>query len=212
MATLLILGATGLVGGHLLSLALEDSRVGALTAPTRRPLPLNAKLHNPVVDFDHLTWQEPWWRADAVVCALGTTMAQAGSREAFRRVDHDYVIDAAVHARRAGCATFVLNSSLGADPADSSFYLRVKGEVERDLQALGFSSLTFVRPSLLDGGPRPDNRPGEALALIFARLFKAVLPRRIRAVSTQRVAQAMLAAALAAPAGLQIIESQALQD
>jgi uncharacterized protein YbjT (DUF2867 family) len=66
------------------------------------------------------------------VCALGTTLAQAGSRDAFRRVDHDYVLTAALHARRAGAAVFVLNSSLGADPAAGSFYLRVKGEIERD--------------------------------------------------------------------------------
>ena len=100
---------------------------------------------------------------------------------------------------------------LGADPAAGSFYLRVKGEIEQDLRAVGFGSLTLVRPSLLDGGPRPDSRPGEAIGLVFARLLRPLLPRRVRAVSTERVARAMLQAALAAPAGVQVIESDQLQ-
>ncbi len=212
MTTLLILGATGLVGARLLALALDDPRFEHITAPTRRPLAPRERLDNPIVDFEQLPAQAPWWQADALVCALGTTLAQAGSREAFRRVDHDYVLTAALHARRAGTGTFVLNSSLGADPAAGSFYLRVKGEIEQDLRAVGFGSLTLVRPSLLDGGPRPDSRPGEAVGLVFARLLRPLLPRRVRAVSTERVARAMLQAALAAPAGVRVIESEQLQD
>lgn len=212
MTTLLILGATGLVGARLLAFALDDRRFERITAPTRRPLSPSDRLVNPIVDFEQLPADARWWQADAVVCALGTTLAQAGSREAFRRVDHDYVLTAALHARRAGAGTFVLNSSLGADPASGSFYLRVKGEIEQDLRAVGFGSLTLVRPSLLDGGPRPDSRPGEALGLVFARLLRPLLPRRVRAVSTERVARAMLQAALAAPAGVQVIESERLHD
>ena len=212
MTTLLILGATGLVGARLLALALADRGVARISAPTRRPLAPQDRLDNPIVDFERLPADAPWWRADALVCALGTTLAQAGSRDAFRRVDHDYVLTSALHARRAGTGTFVLNSSLGADPAAGSFYLRVKGDIERDLRAVGFGSLTLVRPSLLDGGPRPDSRPGEALGLVFARLLRPLLPRRVRAVSTERVARAMLDAALQAPPGVQVIESDRLQD
>ncbi|HPU51404.1 MAG TPA: NAD-dependent dehydratase [Burkholderiaceae bacterium] len=212
MSKLLILGATGLVGAQLLRQALDDPRFERIVAPTRRPLAASPRLLNPIVDFDHLPGDAPWWHADALVCALGTTLAQAGSQEAFRRVDHDYVLEAARNARRAGTCTFVLNSSLGADPSAGSFYLRVKGETERDLGALQFDSLTLVRPSLLDGGPRPDSRPGEAVGLVFARLLRPVLPRRIRAVTTQRVAFAMLQAARAAKPGVQLIESDRLQD
>ena len=87
----MLLGATGLVGGQALQILLEDTRCTALIAPTRRPLPMSAaKLDNPVLDFEQLPGTAPWWAVDAVVCALGSTLAQAGSREAFRRIDHDY--------------------------------------------------------------------------------------------------------------------------
>ena len=85
MTTLLILGATGLVGARLLAQALDDRRFERITAPTRRPLAPRERLVNPVVDFEQLPGDATWWQADAVVCALGTTLAQAGSRDAFRR-------------------------------------------------------------------------------------------------------------------------------
>ena len=137
-------------------------------------------------------------------------LRQAGSQTAFRQVDHDHVMAAARLARAAGTPCFVLNSSLGADPAGSTFYLRVKGELERDLRGLGFDSFTTVRPSFLDGGPRPDKRPGEAAALWVGRLLGPLLPRRIRPVPVERVAAALLEAALAAPPGFHAVESEAL--
>jgi uncharacterized protein YbjT (DUF2867 family) len=87
---LLLVGATGLVGCHVLELALADDRIDAVVAPVRRPLPERPKLLAPVVGFEHLANDAEWWRADAVICALGTTMWTAGSKKQFRRVDHDY--------------------------------------------------------------------------------------------------------------------------
>jgi uncharacterized protein YbjT (DUF2867 family) len=104
----------------------------------------------------------------------------------------------------------VLNSSLGASPRSGSFYLRVKGEIEKDLQAMDFRSLTLVRPSLLDGGPRQDNRPGEVFGLLLSRGLKPIIPKRYRAIKTTDVAAAMLQAALTAPVGQQVIESSAI--
>ncbi|HRE18921.1 MAG TPA: hypothetical protein PLW86_17935, partial [Rhodocyclaceae bacterium] len=127
------------------------------------------KLINPLIDYAHLPADAPWWKADGVICALGTTLKLAGSQAAFRLVDHDYVLAAASLAQQAGTPGFALNSSLGASVKASSFYLRVKGEVERDLEELGFSWLSIVRPSLLDGGPRPDSRPGERIALAVSK-------------------------------------------
>ena len=105
---------------------------------------------------------------------------------------------------------FGLVSSLGANPLSRVFYLRVKGETERDLSALGFASLTIARPSLLIGGPRSSGRPVEALGLFIGKHLAALLPRRYRAVSTLRVAQALLAAALGALPGVRVIESEQL--
>ncbi|MFO7704074.1 MAG: NAD-dependent dehydratase [Halopseudomonas sp.] len=205
--TLLILGGTGLVGGQLVDAALNHPLVDTVVAPTRRPLRARAGLLNPLVDYAHLPEQALWWRTDAALCALGTTLKQAGSQAAFREVDYHYVLDAARLARQAGTPTFVLNSSLGADANARSFYLRTKGETERDLARLGFQSLSYVRPSLLDGGARPDARPAEAAGLWLARRLKGVIPSRYRAVSTQAVAERMLAQALAAKPGVVVVES-----
>lgn len=87
---LLLAGATGLVGSHVLALALADARVGAVVAPVRRDLPGHPKLRSPRVDFARLPEDAAWWQADAAICALGTTMRVAGSQEAFREVDHAY--------------------------------------------------------------------------------------------------------------------------
>lgn len=210
MKTLLVLGGSGLVGQQVLQLALQHSAVGQVCAPTRRPLPAHAKLLNPMVDYERLAPDAPWWQADAVICTLGTTLKLAGSAAAFRHVDHDYVLTAARLAAAAGCRVFAYNSSLGAAPQARSFYLRVKGETEQHLRECGFASLTLVRPSLLDGGPRPERRPAEACALLLARLMRPVLPARYRAASTARVALALLQAALEARPGVTVIESEAL--
>jgi uncharacterized protein YbjT (DUF2867 family) len=210
MTTLLILGATGKVGQQLLAQALALPAVTQVVAPTRRPLAPQPRLHNPVVDFRALP-AAPWWRADAALCALGTTLRQAGSREAFAEVDHDHVLATAHRLRQAGTPTFVLNSSLGADAAAGSFYLAVKGRTEADLAALGFESLTLVRPSLLDAGPRSDSRPVEAISLWLVKRLAWLVPARYRAVTPAAVTRAMLAAALQPVPGRQVIESEALR-
>lgn len=207
--SILVLGATGLVGLQILALALADDRIASVTAPTRRPLPAHPKLLNPIVDFTNLT-DADWWQTNAVLCALGTTIRQAGSQTSFRDVDYGYVLHSAELAKNAGCSNFVLNSSLGADPNAANFYLKVKGQVEKDLKALGFDSLTLVRPSLLDGGQRPERRYGEEIGLWFGTRLRFLIPARYRPVSTQAVAQAMLQAALAPKPGVHIIESEAL--
>jgi uncharacterized protein YbjT (DUF2867 family) len=203
---LLLLGSTGLVGKQLLRLSLLHPEVSHITAPVRTDVPLRPKVTFPKVDFERLPPDAAWWRADAAICTLGTTMRLAGSRAAFRRVDHDYVLKAASLARQAGTPVFVLNSSLGADVAARSFYLRVKGETERDLATLGFMSLTCARPSLLDGGPRPDRRPAESAALVLARWFRPLIPRRYRPVRTEAVAAMLLTAAITGLPGEHIVE------
>ena len=173
MTRLLIAGATGLVGRHVLAQALADPRVVQVVAPSRRALPSHPKLENPQVDFDALPEHADWWRVDAVACALGTTIRQAGSQEAFKRVDVDYVLATARHARSAGARSFALNSSLGADPAARGFYLRCKGQAEQGVAALGYPSLTLVRPSII-GGEREQRRPLEHLAVVVRAILDLV--------------------------------------
>jgi len=205
---LMLVGASGLVGQQVLRQASTHPAVSGLIAPTRKPLAPAARLENPIVDFEHLPADAPWWKVDAVICTLGTTMAQAGSEAAFRRVDHDYPLAVARLARAAGANAFVLNSALGAAADSRVFYSRVKGEAENAISALGYPSLTLVRPSLLDGGPRPDSRPGERIGLWFARMFRPLIPARYRAVATEAVARALLAAAVARVPGVHVLESE----
>lgn len=206
---LLLVGSTGLVGRHVLDLALADPRVDAVIAPARRELPRHPKLLAPVVDFDQLPEDAGWWQADAVICALGTTMRLAGGPEAFRRVDHDYPLAVADLARRAGAATYVLNSAIGADPSSRFFYNRVKGELERDLAARGFASLAFVRPGLI-GGHREEFRPGERVLTAALKVVGPMLPRRWRLNPAPVIARALLEAAIDPKPGVHVVSAEQL--
>ncbi|WDS38177.1 NAD-dependent dehydratase [Pseudoxanthomonas sp.] len=208
----MLVGATGLVGRHVLSQLLVEDTVERVVAPTRRSLEtVHAKLLNPVVDFDALPVDQDWWKADSVICTLGTTMKQAGSREAFARVDHDYPLAVARLALQGGALSYALNSAAGADPDSRFFYNRVKGNLERDLEALGYVSLTLVRPGLI-GGERAGRRTGEHLAGIALRALGPVLPRRMRVNPAERIATALVDAALQARPGRHVVAAEALAD
>ncbi len=214
MASLLILGATGLVGGHLLRLALDDVRVDRVVAPVRRALAMPrgaipSRLEAPVVDFDALPGDAPWWRVDAVACALGTTIRDAGSREAFRRVDVEYVVEAARRAREAGARSFALNSSAGANRSSLGFYLRCKAEAEDAVAALGYPSCTIVRPSMI-GGERVRKRTLEHIAVRIGRACAPVIPARWRVVEAEAIARRLLDAAIEAAPGRHVVESEAI--
>jgi len=212
MKTVLIIGATGAVGSQLLAQALRHPDVAKVIAPTRRPLVPQPKLENPMVDFEALPAAAPWWQADIALCALGTTLKQAGSAQAFYRVDHDYILRVAELTHAAGTKTFVLNSTLGAAVNGIGLYLKTKGETERDVQSLGFASLALVRPSLLDGAHRSDKRSGEAVGLLLNRCLGKLIPIKWRAISVEKVAKMMLSAGLSATPGVRVIESAAIHQ
>lgn len=202
---LLLLGSTGLVGGHVLELALRDSSI-SVVAPVRRPLPAHASLVAPVIDFENLPDDAALWEVDALISALGTTMRIAGSKDAFRRIDYDYPLAAARLAHAHGVPTFVLNSAMGANPSSVIFYNRVKGDLERDLDALGFHSLTFVRPGLI-GGQRAQRRPAEHAATIALRTLDPIVPKRWRINPASQIAASLLEAARSARSGTHVVSS-----
>lgn len=206
---LLLLGASGLVGGAVLRQALGDRRVAGVVAPTRRPLPSAARLENPIVDFDRLPADAPWWAADGVISTLGTTIRKAGSQAAFRRVDHDYIVSVARLGRAHGARAFALTSAMGADATSRIFYSRVKGETERAVEACGYPSLTIVRPGVI-GGHREESRPVELVAMHALRVLAPLLPRRFRISPAEHIARALLDAAVAADPGRHTIAADAL--
>ena len=207
MTRVLLIGATGLVGQGVLRQALQHPQVEQVIAPTRRPLPAHARLLNPVIDFDALPSDADWWAADAVICTLGTTIKKAGSQAAFRRVDHDHPLRVAQIALRHGAKAYALNSALGADADSRVFYSRTKGELERDLQTLGYASLTFVRPGLI-GGEREESRLGEQIGVTVSQWLRPLLPARYRVVPAERIAHGLLQAALAAEPGVRVVMSE----
>lgn len=207
--SILLAGATGLVGQNVLRLALADARVSRVVAPTRRPLTPHPKLLNPVLDFDQPLPEADWWQVDAVICALGTTMAQAGSQAAFRKVDLELPLAIAQRCQAHGAKAYALNSALGANARSMVFYSRTKGQVEQGLRALHFRSLTLARPGLI-GGQRNESRPGESLSIRLTTWLTPVLPRRLRIVPAERIAQHLLDAAVAAKPGVLELPSEAL--
>ena len=209
MPSILVLGATGLVGRAAVDLLLDDSRFERVVTLTRRPLgrPPHPRLEQKVSAMTDLEDDRAAFRCDAILSALGTTIAKAGSQEAFRAVDFDLPLRAARMALAEGARHFLLVSSIGADAGSRMFYTRVKGELEDAILALGFRSVTIVRPSLLVG-TREDLRPTESIG----RYLMALAPARYRPVHGREVAAALLAAALADHPGATILESEQIRD
>ncbi|WP_431289304.1 NAD-dependent epimerase/dehydratase family protein [Roseateles chitinivorans] len=204
---LLLLGASGLVGGHALKLALADEAISEVIAPTRKPLPPTAKLVNPVCpQLDDFVPMLASYEPQAVICALGTTQAKAGSKEAFRHVDHELPVAFGRAAHAAGVEAFALVSAVGASADSRFFYTKTKGEVERDIQAIGFRSLTICRPSLI-GGERNETRRAEHAAMALIRVLTPVLPKRFRINPASSIAAALLQAVIEATPGLRLISS-----
>lgn len=207
--SVVLVGATGLVGSECLTLLLADPAFDRVTVLTRRPLegvPDAPKLAAHVIDLEHPEPHADLLATDALICALGTTIRQAGSRERFRAVDHDIPLALGRLAAARGLRHFLLVSALGADPRSRVFYNRVKGELEEALAALPLPGLTIVRPSLLLG-QRREFRLGERVAQAFAFL----MPGRYAAIPAREVAAALVRFAKRDPVGRRIVESREMR-
>jgi uncharacterized protein YbjT (DUF2867 family) len=193
----LVAGASGLVGGFLVKALIEAPDFSRVYALTRRPLGKeHAKLANRIVVFERMAEQIKGLTANDAFCCIGTTIAEAGSQEAFREADVDAVLLFAQAARAAKCTRFVVVSSVGADSNSKKFYLRTKGEMEEAVSGLGFVSVDILQPSLLLG-PRKAMRPLEIAGSILAPLINPLLTgsrEALRAIPAETVAQGMIGA------------------
>lgn len=219
MRTVVIAGASGVVGSRALVHLLAHDEVDRVVALGRRPLDVrHEKLVSRVVDMQSVPSLEEAMpeRVDAAFCALGTTRKKAGSREAFRAVDRDAVVAFAEAARRRGAGHFLLVSSIGANARGRTFYLRTKGEAEEALVGLGFERLTIVRPSIIDDeGMRGEFRLGERLALPLARALFAVAgrTRRYAPIRAETIGKAMVRLAFDdSTESVRIVESDRLHE
>lgn len=212
--TALLAGATGLVGSHVLQELLGDATWSRVVTVGRRTTPLrHDKLEQRVLDLGAVEAQGDLPHVDDVFCCLGTTIGQAGSQAAFRRVDHDLVLGLARAGVRMGATQFLLVSAVGADPESRVFYSRVKGEVELAIRKLPYRGVQIFRPSLLLG-ERPEFRFGERVAMLVMPLLQPLLVsrlRRYRSIEASEVARAMVRIAREAPRGPNVFEYDAMR-
>ena len=206
--SVLLCGATGLVGQACLAHLLADPTFDRVAVFTRRPLGAlpraagGVTLDERIVDFASLATYAEWPRVDSIICALGTTMRDAGSRERFRAVDYGYVASLAARGIEEGATHFLLVSAIGANPRSLVFYSRVKGEAEAAIRALPWRGVTIVRPSLLQGH-RPRRRRGEELA----RRMAFLVPSKYKPVTADTVAAVLVREAREARPGVHLFET-----
>ena len=207
-----LIGATGAVGKDLLQALLENARYTEVVAFARRALGVqHEKLREHTIDFDApATWQA-LVKGDVLFSTLGTSLKQAGSKEAQRHIDYDYQLAFAKAARANGVKSLVLLSSIGADSKSSIFYLRLKGELDDAVQGLGFDSLTIVRPPSLIRAQ--SKRFGETASVKFLQAANAIgLAKRLAPMETVVVARSMAALGADSASGTRIIEGQDVRD
>ncbi|MBK9735700.1 MAG: oxidoreductase [Saprospiraceae bacterium] len=213
--TALLFGSTGLVGSELMHILLDSPNYSRLRIFVRKTIPLShPKLEQVIIDFDNSETIEDSIKGDEIFICLGTTMAKAGSKDAFYKVDYTYCYNVAKLASNNGVKRILLISSMGANVDSMIYYSKVKGEIERDICNLSFESVDIIRPSLLLGN-RSERRPGEklfsiisrSLGFMYAGPFKKYAP-----IEAKTVAKAMVQIAASRKNGVHIFESAALQE
>jgi uncharacterized protein YbjT (DUF2867 family) len=196
-----LIGASGLIGGHLLDLLLKDPTVHTIRALVRKTVPANDhKLQQFIINFEDPKEYEPHMAGvDAVFCAVGTTNSKVqGDKDLYKKVDYDIPVYAAKAAAKYGVYSFALVSSVGANPDNNrNFYLKLKGVVEEAVCKEEIPSINIMRPSLLLG-QRNEKRFGEKIAQSIMPAFSWFLggsSAKYKAIDAVDVARAMHASA-----------------
>ncbi|MAN59620.1 MAG: nucleoside-diphosphate sugar epimerase [Flavobacteriaceae bacterium] len=190
--TAIVLGATGLVGGHVVRQLIRDSDVERIKIFGRNAAGINhPKVEEFLLDLFQLETYAQKFTGDVVFCCVGTTKAKTPDKETYRRIDYGIPVTAAQLAAANDIETFVVVSSLGANVSSSIFYNRTKGEMERDVLTIQIPRTYVVQPSLI-GGNRSEKRTGERLAQRFSEIFGFLLPRKYKMIHAETIAKAML--------------------
>ncbi len=192
-----VIGATGLIGSYLLELLLKDDRFDSVRVLVRRPFePDHPKLEKKLVDFtDAESFRLALEGSDVVFCCIGTTQKKVkGDKEAYRKIDYDITVNAARFCKLNGCETFVFVSSVGANSKSNNFYLKLKGEIEDAVRAVGLRHVHIMQPSLLLGD-RKESRLGEKIAQWVIPVISFLIPKKYRPIHARKVAEMMINAA-----------------
>lgn len=195
MKTVIIAGASGLVGSHLLRLLLDEKEIDEVIALVRKTLPItHTKLKQKVVSFTETGSFEGYLKGSAVFCCLGSTRKKTPDLNDYRKVDYTYPLLLAKIASENNVEQFHLVSALGADPGSVNFYSKLKGETERDIKLLIFKSLHIYKPSLLTGN-RIEKRPMERFAVMVMNIINPMLRgslKKYQSIEAEVVARAMV--------------------
>lgn len=198
MKTALIFGATGFIGSHLLRDLLDNPDYERVIAVTRKPLALNhARLTTLIGDLASLPALKPQLVADEVFIALGTTRKHTADEAEYYKIDHNYPVLAAEIAKANGAKSVFLVTAVGANAGSGVFYVRTKGEVERDVLALNFDHTHIFRPSMILG-EREEDRPRERMIIAVWNVINPLLVGpvdRYRGLTGGEIAQAIAKAA-----------------
>jgi len=194
--TVALIGATGLIGSHLMELLHDDDDFITIRVLVRRPVPFNhPKIKVLVIDFaDEAAFKAGIAGCDAVFCAIGTTNKKVkGDKAAYRKVDYDITVNAAKFCTETGCRHFLLVSSVGANSKGGNFYIKLKGEVEDQVRSISIPSVSIFRPSMLLG-KRQESRPLETIAQVMSKPLSFLFPSQYKPIAAEDVAKAMVAA------------------
>ncbi len=214
MKTALIIGSTGLIGSHLLHQLLDSNDYIKVITFVKRDTGLkHPKLTQYIINFDQPETYKELVVGDDLFCTIGTTIKNAGSKDAFRKVDFEYPKEFATIALQNNVKQFLIISSLGADANSGNFYLKTKGEIQDFLRECNFESVTVLQPSLLLGN-RKEFRLGEKIGSFFMKLFSFLLIgnlKKYKPIQSEAVAKAMFSVAQKNYKGFHIIESNEIQ-
>lgn len=206
----LLSGTSGLVGSQLLEQLLNDPTTTSVISIGRKNLSMaHPKMIQIEVDFNQLNNLQLTDQIDVAFCALGTTLNKAGSKEKQIEIDKTYVVNFCGLAKNNGAKSIGIVSSLGSNAKSSNFYLRVKGEMEQEVEAIGIDKTVFIRPSMLLGN-RKEYRFGEKVGAIVLKIFQPLLIgswKKYRGVHVRDVARTLITETKNAVNPITIIES-----
>ena len=208
MKTAIVIGSTGLVGTEIVNQLQQSAVYSKIILLNRRVSGYNfSKVEERVINFDAPDLNGV--SGDDLYCAIGTTIRSAGSKQKQFRVDCEYPSTLAKLLKAQGIQQFLLVSSIGANANSSNFYLRTKGQLEKNIQDIGFASTVIIRPSFLLG-KRKEFRLGEKVAIVLMKLLSPLMLgvfKKYRGVQASAIAAKMIALANQNLKGLTLIES-----
>ncbi len=209
-----IAGSSGLVGVELLHQLCASKSYHHITLLVRRPSGfIHPKVEEVITDFDHLENIAGRVRGDVFFSCLGSTRKKTPDKKRYYQIDHDYPLAMARMAQANGMQQFHLISAVGAATTSSNFYLKMKGETERDIAALPLPAIHIYRPSFL-AGKREEQRIMEKIGLAVFKIINPLLLgrlRKYRSIDVKDVAKTMIRQSLKELSGVHYYESDEMQ-